>query len=169
MNIEADSSDEPREGDMNALVIYDSTFGNTEQIARAIADALAEQGSVQQLRVAETGTTDLEGIDLLVLGCPTQRHKPTPAVQAFLDSIPSEALQGLPAAAFGTRYRRARWLTGSAARAIAKKLKKLGASLLLPGESFFVASREGPLEEGELQRAADWAQQLFEEYEAQRA
>jgi len=153
---------------MKALVIYDSTFGHTEQIARAIADTLAERGSARALRVAKAGTIDLEGIDLLVLGCPTQRHKPTPAVQAFLGSIPRGALHGLPAAAFDTRYRKARWLTGSAARAVAKRLRKAGASLLLPGESFFVATREGPLQEGELQRATDWAREVIERLETPR-
>ena len=151
---------------MNALVIYDSTFGNTELIAQTIADTLADQGSVQLVQIHEASSLDLEGADLLVLGCPTQRHKPTPAVQAFLGSISRRALQGLPAAAFGTRYRKARWLTGSAARAIAKSLRKAGASLLLPGESFFVVGSEGPLEEGELQRARDWAREVTERFEA---
>jgi len=150
---------------MNAFVIYDSTFGNTEQIARAIADTLGEQGSVRVARVGEAGTLDVEGLDLLVLGCPTQRHKPTPAVQAFLVSLPRGALQGLPAAAFDTRYRKARWLTGAAARGIAKRLRKTGASPLLPPESFFVAARLGPLEEGELQRAGDWAREVLASFE----
>jgi flavodoxin I len=154
---------------MNALVIYDSTFGNTEQVARAIADSLGETGSVRLVRVSEAGPLDLEELDLLVLGCPTQRYKPTPAVQAFLESIPRKALRGLPAVAFGTRYRKARWLTGSAARAIAKGLQKAGASLILPPESFFVAAREGPLEEGELQRAGDWARAVLASFEAQDA
>ncbi len=152
---------------MNALVIYDSTFGNTEQIARAISDTLGERASVGLLRVGKAGTSDLEGLDLLVLGCPTQRHKPTPAIQAFLGSIPRGSLHELPAAAFGTRYRKSRLLTGSAARSIAKKLKKAGASLLLPAESFFVVGREGPLEEGEFQRATDWAREVLKRFETQ--
>ncbi len=153
---------------MNVLVIYDSTFGNTEQIARAIADTLGEPASVGLLRVGKAGASDLEGLDLLVLGCPTQRHKPTPAIQAFLGSIPRRSLHELPAAAFGTRYRKSRLLTGSAARSIAKKLKKAGASLLLPAESFFVVGREGPLEEGELGRATDWAREVLKRFETQR-
>lgn len=154
---------------MNALVIYDSTFGNTETIAREIADTLEEQGSVRVLRVGEAGTHDFAGVDLLVVGCPTQRHKATPAFEAFLEAIPRKALRGLLAAAFDTRYRKARWLTGSAAGAIAKKLKKAGASPLLPPESFFVVGREGPLEEGERARAGDWGRQVIQKFESQRA
>lgn len=154
---------------MNTLVIYDSTFGNTETIAHAIADTLEEEGSVRVLRVGEAGTHDFAGVDLLVVGCPTQRHKASPGIQAFLGSIPRKALRGLLAVAFDTRYRKARWLTGSAAGAIAKKLTKAGASLLLPPESFFVVGREGPLEEGERARAGDWARQLIEKLHSQRA
>lgn len=150
---------------MNALILYDSTFGNTESIARAIADALAERGTVRLMRVSKAQATDLEGTDLLLLGCPTQRRKPTPAIRAFLASIPRGILGGMRAAAFDTRYRKPRLLTGSAARAIAKRLRKAGASLLLPPESFFVAAREGPPEEGELERAGDWARQVLDELE----
>ncbi|MGB3904740.1 MAG: flavodoxin domain-containing protein, partial [Anaerolineae bacterium] len=108
---------------MNALILYDSTFGNTESIARAIADALAERGTVRLMRVSKAQATDLEGTDLLLLGCPTQRRKPTPAIRAFLASIPRGILGGMRAAAFDTRYRKPRLLTGSAARAIAKRLR----------------------------------------------
>lgn len=152
---------------MNVLVIYDSTFGNTEQVARAIADALGKQDSVRLIRAGKASPSDFEGIDLLVLGCPTQRHKPTPAIQAFLESIPPRALQGLPAAAFDTRYGKPRWLTGSAARAIAKGLRKGGASLLLSAESFFVVAREGPLQNEELQRAGDWAREILRRFGTQ--
>ncbi|NIN65951.1 MAG: flavodoxin [Anaerolineae bacterium] len=146
---------------MNALVVYDSTFGNTESIAEAIADVLAQRGTARLLRVNKVQPGDLEGIDLLVAGCPTQRRKPTPAIVAFLGVTPAAALEGLAVAAFDTRYRRFRLVTGSAARALAKRLRKAGAALLLPPESFFVLGREGPLEEGELGRAADWARKIL--------
>lgn len=147
---------------MNALVIYDSTFGNTEQVARAIAETLEQRGSVRLMRISKAQAADVEATDLVVVGCPTQRRKATPAVQAFLDSVPRGSLQGLSTAAFDTRYRKSRLLTGSAARGIAKRLRKAGTSLLVLPESFFVVGREGPLEEGELERAADWARQLLE-------
>ena len=40
---------------VKALVIYDSKFGNTEQVAQAIADTLEESGSVQLVPVDEAG------------------------------------------------------------------------------------------------------------------
>jgi hypothetical protein len=60
------------------------------------------------------------------------------------------------------------WKSGSAAPIIASRLKRAGASLVLPPESFFVAEREGPLEKGELERAEQWAEQVFAQYEASR-
>jgi flavodoxin I len=150
---------------MDILVIYDSTYGNTKEIAQAIADALAEAASVRLLRANKVQPSDLQGVDLLVLGCPTHRQRPTSAIQAFLESIPATSLSEISAAAFDTRYHKPRLLTGSAARRVAKHLRKAGASVEVPAQSFFVVSREGPLEEGELERAAAWARQILDKLE----
>lgn len=146
---------------MNILVIYDSTYGTTEQVAQAIVDALGGRASVRLMRVNKVQHSDLEDVDLLVLGCPTHRRKPTHAVSAFLDCVSKRSLEGISAAAFDTRYRRPRLLTGSAATTVAKSLRKAGADVGAPAESFFVASREGPLEPGESDRAADWALRIL--------
>jgi flavodoxin len=50
---------------------------------------------------------------------------------------------------------------GYAAKPIADKLKKKGGKLVLPPEGFFVQGSEGPLKEGEVERAAEWAKQLL--------
>jgi flavodoxin I len=149
---------------MNTLIIYDSTFGNTEKIAQAIADVVAERGSVRTLRANKVQSSDLEGVDLLVLGCPTHKHRPTDAVQAFLERVSRRSLGVISAAVFDTRYRKPRLLTGSAARRLAKSFRKAGASLVTPPQSFFVVSREGPLEEGELERAAAWAREVLDSF-----
>lgn len=146
---------------MNALVMYDSTYGITEEIAQEITDVLSERGSVRLLRVNKVQLSDLEEVDVLVLGCPTYKRKPTAAVLAFLDSVSKRSLEGISAAAFDTRCRRPWLLTGSAARRVLKRLREAGADVETPAESFFLASREGPLEEGESGRAADWALQIL--------
>ena len=147
---------------MNILVIYDSTYGTTEQLAQAILDALGERASVRLMRINKVQHSDLENVDLLVLGCPTHKRKPTHAVLAFLDCVSKRSLDGISAAVFDTRYRKPRLLTGSAARRVAQSLRKAGAEVEAPAESFFVASREGPLDEGESDRAADWALQILD-------
>jgi flavodoxin len=153
---------------MNTLIIYDSTFGNTAQLSQAMADKLGEHGSARIALANEAGLTEMEGIDLLLVGGPTQRHGVSPAIQALLERLPRRSLRGVGAAAFDTRYHMAAWKSGSAAHRIASRLKRTGASLLVEPESFFVAEREGPLEEGELERAAYWAEEIYQQLEAGR-
>jgi len=148
---------------MKALVVYDSVYGNTEKIARAIADALAPSGEVKVLRAGEASPTDLKSIDLLIVGSPTQGGRATKAIQDFLNKLPDSAVKGIGVAAFDTRFStKLVAIFGYGAGKIADSLKKKGATLVLPPEPFFVKGREGPLKEGELERAAGWAKRILE-------
>jgi flavodoxin len=146
---------------MNALVVYDSMFGNTEQIARAIGAAIEEGGPVDVRSITEVSSLP-PGLDLLVVGGPTQAHGVDQALKAFLDALPPEAVRGVAVAAFDTRFRWPVLVSGSAARGIAKRLDQKGARLVAEPESFFVEHKGGPLAEGELGRAASWARHLAE-------
>jgi flavodoxin I len=138
---------------MKALVVYDSTYGNTEKIAQAIGEAIGGQ----VLRVGEVNPADLKGFDLLIVGSPTHGGRPTPEVQDLLKAL-GPALKGVNVAAFDTRHV-SKWtlLFGYAAPRIARTLKRNGGKLLVPPEGFLVLGTEGPLKEGELERAAGWA------------
>jgi flavodoxin I len=153
---------------MNTLIIYDSTFGNTAQLARTMADKLGEHGTVRIAQANEAGLSEIKEIDVLIVGGPTQRHGLSPAMRDLLERLPRRTLRGVGAAAFDTRYHMAAWKSGSAASRIASKLKRTGASLIMAPESFFVAEREGPLEEGELERAARWAEEFIKQFEVTR-
>lgn len=141
---------------MKALVIYDSKFGNTMKVAQVIADSLQAYGEVGMTSVAEAQPDQFGGYDLLVAGCPTQGHGISPAFQSLLEAVPAGSLKGETALVFDTRYQMPRWLTGSAATQLVQKLKELGCAQVAPPESFFVSAKEGPLVEGELERAAEW-------------
>lgn len=143
---------------MNIIVVYDSEFGNTEQIARIITETLRTSHTVKLYNASEVDRTALTGVELLVVGGPTQRHTFSPAMEDWLESLPAHSLRGAAGAVFDTRYRMSQMLTGSAAHSIAKRLGKAGVSMVVPRESFFVVERQGPLEEGELERAARWAE-----------
>ena len=151
---------------MNALVLYDSQYGNTERIARVIADTLGEFGEARAVGVDPGQGVELAGVDMLIVGCPTQGWKPTPTIQSFLEAVSSEELSSLAVACFDTRFRLPRLMTGSAARVMARTLQEKGVSLLLQPESFFVKGTEGPLRDGELDRAAVWARMLMKEVDA---
>ena len=146
---------------MKALVVYDSVYGNTEKIARSIGGAIT--GDVKVLRASEANPSELELIDLLIVGSPTQGGRPTPPIQDFLDAVAEAAIRGVKVAAFDTRFS-TRWVRifGYAAGRIAEVLKEQGANLVVAPEGFFVKGKEGPLKEGELERAASWARGIIE-------
>lgn len=147
---------------MRALIVYDSEFGNTEQIARAIGMGLGEAYTVELTSAIQAGTLDPAGVDLLLVGGPTQAHGMRPALRALLDGLRPHALTDVSAATFDTRVHWPRLLSGSAAQVAAKTLQGAGGRLVAPPESFFVDGREGPLSAGELDRATAWARRLAE-------
>ncbi|MCX5995568.1 MAG: flavodoxin family protein [Chloroflexi bacterium] len=148
---------------MKALIVYDSVYGNTEKIARAIASALMPSGEVKVLRPGEVNPSELASVDLLVVGSPTQGGRPTPAIQDFLNKVPERTVKGINVAAFDTRFStKLVAIFGYAAGKIAGSLKTKGGTLILSPEAFFVKGKEGPLKEGELERAAAWAKGLLQ-------
>jgi flavodoxin I len=142
---------------MKALVVYDSQHGNTEAIARAIAGA-AGRGAARAVRVGDVKAADLKALDVLAVGSPTLGGRPTPAVQAFLDGIPAGSLAKVRVAAYDTRM--TMWIAklfGWAADRIAAGLAAKGGVQAARPTGFIVKGREGPLADGERERAAVWA------------
>ncbi len=150
---------------MNIVVVYDSQYGNTERIAQAIAETLRAFGQTRAVRVDAARSVELRGVDLLILGSPTQGFRPTPAMQSFLATVSSQSLSGLAVACFDTRFRGTLWKSSAAPR-MAKQLRALGIESLVPPESFFVKTmkKEGPLLTGEMERAAGWALSVHRQY-----
>ncbi len=151
---------------MKAVIVYDTMYGNTEKIAQAIGGALTPSITVKLIRVGEANLLDLESIDLLIVGSPTQGGRPTKTIQEFLGRIPVNALNNVGVTSFDTRISGkergfgVRFITGIfgfAAGRIVDSLKANGGYLAAPPEGFIVLDNEGPLKEGELERAAAWA------------
>jgi flavodoxin I len=157
---------------MKVLVLYDSFFGNTERIAQSIGDALGQTGDVGIVRIVDVKPEQLAGLKLLIVGSPTRAFRPTPAIKNFLKSIPKNGLKGVKVAAFDTRMTEEEIdsavfilrffvnIFGYAAKPISDRLVKKGGQLIAPPEGFFVQGMEGPLKEGELERASEWAKQI---------
>ena len=164
---------------MRSLVVYESWFGNTRRIAEEIAAALAQEGEVDLVTVDEP-LPPLEVVDLLVVGAPTHIHglsskrsregavdqgaagEPGIGVRGWIDSLPN-GVRGPRMAAFDTRANKPVQLVGSAARGISRRLRERGYLPAAKPQSFFVQGTPGPLEEGELERAADWGRTLGNE------
>jgi flavodoxin I len=144
---------------MKTLIVYDSVYGNTEKIAHAMGEAIGDE--VKLARVGEVDLSELKALDLLIVGAPTHAARPSPATKEFLDKVEARALEGVKVAGFDTRLTN-RWarIFGFAARGIANGLKKKGGTLVASPEAFYVDGSEGPLSEGELERAAAWGKEI---------
>jgi flavodoxin len=165
---------------MKALVVYESMYGNTRAIAEAIADGL---GGVPVRSVHEAARSP-EQRDLVVVGGPTHMHGLTTTSSRRIAAEAAKedghaalepgatdelglrgwlrdlaAAEGIRAAAFDTRLDRSPMLTGMAARGIARRLRRRGYAVVAT-ESFLVEDAEGPLEDGELERARAWGEEL---------
>jgi flavodoxin I len=148
---------------MKTLVVYDSVYGNTEKIAKAMAEAVAPSGEANVLRVGEANPSELGSFDLLIVGSPTHAGRPTPAIQEFLNKVTQQSLKDVKAATFDTRVTsKFAKIFGNAAGRMGGYLTKKGFVLISSPENFFVTGREGPLKEGELERAAAWAKGILE-------
>jgi flavodoxin I len=154
-----------RREDMRSLIVYDSWYGNTQQVADAIATGLGN--AVRTIRVGdiELGRY-LQDLDLLVVGSPTHGGVTTPVMQDFMKSLTHEEVKGVPVAAFDTRIK-GRWLKviGFASRRIAKQLQQSRGVLMLPPEGFYVEGKKGPLVKGELERATEWGRTVAKKVE----
>lgn len=156
---------------MKILIAYDSVFGNTREIAVAIHRALSDKHQADILSVNEVNPQKAASADFLIVGSPTRGFRPTPAISRFLKSIPKAELSGKPVAAFDTRIKlddinskALRFMVkkgGYAAKPIAAQLIKKGGVQMADPEGFYVKGEEGPLYEGETDRAMRWAKELL--------
>lgn len=160
-----------------ALVVFESMYGNTEAVARAIAEGLATGVPVDVLEVGAAPPVPAGDVDLVVVGGPTHAFgmsRPSTrrdaaekagretvstagGVREWLEGLPDRP--GLRAAAFDTRVARPR-VPGSAARAIGRRLRRHALATVDGPHSFFVQGSEGPLVDGELDRARTWGAAL---------
>jgi len=161
-----------------ALVVYESMWGNTEQVAKAIAAGLQQSMQVQFLDVADAPPQPASDIELVVVGGPTHAfsmsrestresalergaprgHRET-GVREWLDAQPAEH-HAQRLATFDTRVDKVRHLPGSAAKSAAKAGHRHGFPRAVAVESFYVEDMEGPLVDGEEERATAWGRDL---------
>ena len=158
-----------------ALIVFDSFFGNTERIARSIGNGLGGHQDGEVVRVGDVRLEQLAGLELLIVGSPTRAFSPSPAIKKFLKSIPKNGLKGVKVAAFDTRITDEEIdsavfilrifvnIFGYAAKSISDRLVKKAGRLIAAPEGFYVHGTEGPLIEGELERAAEWAKQILKD------
>ena len=163
---------------MKALVVYESMFGSTEQIARAVAAGLAESVDVQVADVTDAPPEPDPDVALIVAGGPTHAFSMS-RTSTRADAINKGAQEGerefglrewmaaLPSgehtakmATFDTKVESMHHLPGSAAKSAAKAARRHGYESVAKAQSFHVHDPYGPLLDGEVDRARAWGQQL---------
>ena len=168
---------------MRALVVYESMFGNTREIAAAIAEGIATRMPVETVEVDRAPLVIHDDVTLLVVGGPTHAHgmsKPESradsarragdrlvskgnGIREWLGTIRS-GQKRTSVAAFDTRIKGPGLLWGSAAKGADKRLRGLGFNGMTAPESFLVDGPTGPvfdrLARGELERAREWGEGL---------
>ena len=156
---------------MKALIITYSKFGHTKMLGQTIADTIAEclnaDGNAQSISMDEIDIATLADADLVIMGSPTHRMNLPEDVRVKLRTLPRKSLRGKKMAAFDTSYKMSGWLNLlTASKKISRKLKKLGAKRVVPPETFHVMESKGPLYDGEIERAQEWARLVGEKSEA---
>jgi hypothetical protein len=160
---------------MKAVVVYESMWGNTAAIARAIAEGMGPD--TRAVTTDQASAEALASADLIVAGAPVmgfglgndsirervaqdERDAPTPpdlshpSLRSWLEDLP--AGQGR-SAAFETRIW---WSPRGATGTITKALQQAGYPPIAKAQKFVVAGKYGPLREGELDRARKWGAEL---------
>ena len=163
---------------MKAIVVYESYWGNTAAVARAIAEGIGSEA--RAMSTAEAAGEALAGVDLIVAGSPivafalpTERTRrdmaakpgkaPSPpdlshpSMRSWLEALPEKAGGGGRGAAFETGFKLS---PGGSAAAILRLLAKKGYSPAAKKQRFIVKGSFGPLKEGELDRAGSWGSDL---------
>ncbi len=144
---------------MKTLIVYDSLYGNTETIAKVVAKGIA--GDVKVIKSSDAKAADINDIDLLITGSPTQGGRYTKTMEPFFSEISGHIEKSVKIVVFDTRMP-AKWVKifGYAAGKIADFFKKEGFELLVPPEPFMVEGAKGPLKEGEQERAVEWGKNI---------
>jgi flavodoxin len=166
-----------------ALVVFESMFGNTEQIARAVASGLEAAGV--RTRVSEV--TDAPGdippsVGLLVVGAPTHafslsrpktridavrqgadKSKAASGLREWLESARPGPDQTFRVAVYDTRVSKVRRLPAAAGPSAARLAKRRGFAKVDRPVAFLVDDLQGPLIDGETDRATSWGRSLAAE------
>lgn len=153
---------------MRYVVVVESAFGNTRQVAEAVTKGLGDDAQLFDVADAPP-LQELTDVELLVVGGPTHAfgmsrpqtredaadkggRPPSTGIREWLGAAGPVALR---AATLDTHTRSPN-LPGTASRAAAKRLRALGCTMVADPEKFWVHGGSGPLLEGERERALRW-------------
>lgn len=125
------------QSEKRGIVIFDSRFGNTEKIAKALDRGLASVGIDSRcVNAKQVSVESLEDYELVAVGAPTEWLSASMNMKKFLENLRNVDLRGKWGFAFDTKLGRA--LSGSAAGRIENDLRKSELRMISPRESAIV-------------------------------
>jgi len=160
---------------MKTLVVYDSAYGNTAKVAGAMCESLKEFGATRSLLVSEVKPNDLDQLDVLFVGSPTQGGRATESIMGFIDELSDNVVNNTKLAVFDTRLEASEQkkalkllmrVIGYAAPKMAVALRRKSCDVLSDPQGFIVHDKEGPLRKGELEEAKAWAREIGQAFHA---
>jgi flavodoxin len=153
---------------MKTLIVYFSKFGNTRKVAETIAERLKQAGDTRVVSLDRLAASDLEGVDLVVVGSPTHAFAVPQAVRAALDALPQGILAGKSVAAFDTTVKLWPLRYMRASPKLLRHLRRLGGEPAAPPQTFYVKTsgtqQPGEVDlllEGQMEQARQWANELL--------
>lgn len=166
----------------HALVVFESMFGNTEKVARAVADGLRAEGMPTRLADVSSAPADLPpSVELLVVGAPTHafslsrpktridavrqgadRSRAAIGLREWLDDVRPSTDRPVRVAVYDTRVGKARRLPAAGPSA-ARLARRRGFATVDRAVAFLVDDLKGPLVDGEIDRATSWGRSLAAE------
>jgi hypothetical protein len=161
---------------MDRWIVYESMFGNTRAIAEAIASGMGERVAI--MSVDDAPAVVPPSVGLVVAGGPTHAlgmsrattreealtkgatapRGPRTGLREWLETVKMEPTTKF--ATFDTKIAKMRHLPGSAARAAARAMSRGGHRTIVKPTSFYVRDIDGPLLDGEIDRANHWGSDL---------
>ena len=153
---------------MKSIVIYESYYGNTKNVAEKIALNINDCVAIH---IDEFDKSQINEDDLLVIGSPTRAFKSSKKINTFIKQIPQKIAL---VAVFDTRMhitddtpkflRVLEKKFGYATDTMIKIIKKRNINLYSDPGKFYVVGTEGPLAENEEEKIQAWALKLNQHF-----
>ncbi len=156
---------------MKGIIAFDSYYGNTKAVAETMKEEIEKAGhQAALLNMRVSREVPSEG-DFLMVGSPTRFKKMTRPSKRLVKKIDVKVWGAKPVAVFDTyspyrgddpkkREDSRKWVEPGAAGFLAALAEKRGLKVRGPGLRCSVKDMKGPLDEGELDRAREYARQF---------
>ena len=156
---------------MRALVLYRSYHGNTRDVAEALAAEIVKLGHQAESRDLRRPLPDLRDIDGVLIGAPTRMARVTWRARWALRRLRRKGFADKPLAIFdtygplpadpGKLETDKKWFYPGAAGRMQDLAEKLGLNVFAKTLRCLVQGAKGPLQEGELAKAAQFAAEFI--------